>query len=351
MKAAIIHRENGTKVLRTDDIPDPECGPAQVVVRVRNAGICGSDVHGFLDPISTARTEGLIMSHEAAGEIAAVGSDVSGWVVGNRVTVDPQVTCGVCGPCRNGWISICDNKRVTGSSLHGFQQGAMAEYLAVHAKQVCAVPDRLSYAEAAAIEPLANALHVIRRAEPANSDVVVVLGMGPLGLCLLQCLKATGVGTVVATDLADHRLAAARTLGADHTVNVGADDLTTVVRQLTSGSGADIVIEAVGIDVTYWQAIDIVRKRGKIMFFGAVQDTVTMPLLSILHKEITIIGCTGANDETPDAVRLVAERAVDLASIITHRFSLDAAQRAIETMCDPEQHAIKVQVLPQELHA
>jgi threonine dehydrogenase-like Zn-dependent dehydrogenase len=147
-----------------------------------------------------------------------VGRDVTGWTAGDRVTVDPQVACGVCVPCRRGWISICDNKRVTGSSLRGFVQGAMAEYLAVAATQIHRVPLELSYPEAAVVEPLANGLHVVHRSEPRASDVVVVLGAGPLGLCILQCLKAAGVAHVLVTDIADHRLELAARLGADTTV-------------------------------------------------------------------------------------------------------------------------------------
>jgi len=346
MKAAVIHMVDGHKRLQTDELPTPEIGPTGVLVHVSAAGICGSDLHGFLDDEGTSRRPGLVMSHEAAGTVAAVGDAVTRVKVGDRVTVDPQVTCGVCLPCQRGWISICDNKRVTGSSLRGFEQGAMAEYLAVEEKQVFAVPDSMSMEEAAMIEPLSNALHAVNRAGLKLGQTVVILGAGTLGLCMVQGVALSGVTNLIVSDTSDFRLGVAARTGATHTVNPLRDDLQAIVTELTGGLGADVVIESVGIDATYQDAIRIVRKRGRVMFFGAVQDTVTLPLLPILHKEIDIVGCTGANDETVTAIDLVAAGKIDLRPIITHEYALDDAQAAFDVLSDRGADAIKVQVRP-----
>jgi 2-desacetyl-2-hydroxyethyl bacteriochlorophyllide A dehydrogenase len=346
VKAAVIQMIDGHKKLQTEELPTPEIGPTGVLVHVTAAGICGSDLHGFLDDEGTSRRPGLIMSHEAAGIVAAVGNEVTRLSVGDRVTVDPQVTCGVCLPCRRGWISICDNKRVTGSSLRGFEQGAMAEYLAVEEKQVFVIPDSMSMEEAAMIEPLSNALHVVNRAGLQLGQTVVILGAGTLGLCMVQAVALSGVSNVIVSDTSDFRLEVASGTGATKVVNPMRDDLRSVVAEITRGLGADVVIESVGIDATYQDAIQIVRKRGRVMFFGAVQDTVTLPLLPILHKEIDIVGCTGANDETSTAIDLVAAGKIDLRPIITHEYALDEAQSAFDVLSDRTANAIKVQVRP-----
>jgi len=346
MRAAVIRRTESSKVLRVEEAPTPEAGPGQVVVRVRASGICGSDLHGFLDAEGTNRRDGLIMGHETAGDVAAVGEGVTRVRVGDRVTVDPQVVCGVCESCRNGWISICDNKRVTGSSLRGFEQGSMAEFIAVAESQVYALPDSIDYAVGAMIEPLSNAVHLVNRAGIRLGDVVVVVGAGTLGLCILQGVVAAGAGTIIVSDTSSYRLDVARSLGAHLVVNPLERSLRDAVAEATGGRGADVVIESVGIDATYQDTIHIVRKRGRIMFFGAVQPTVTVDLMPILHKEITIVGCTGANDETALAIDLVERGLIDLRPLITQQFPLDQAQEAFDAMADPSVDSIKVQILP-----
>lgn len=347
MKAAVIRHADNAKILSIEDMPTSEPAPGEILVRVRASGICGSDLHGFLDSTGTNRREGLIMGHETAGEVAAVGEGVTRFAVGDRVTVDPQVVCGICEPCSKGWISICDNKRVTGSSLRGFEHGSMGEYLAVAEGQAYAIPDDLDFDIAAMIEPLSNAAHVVNRADVKLGDTVVIVGAGTLGLCMLQCVVAAGASKIIVSDTSPLRLEVARTLGAHIVVNPTEENLRTVVAESTSGRGADIVIESVGIDITYQDTIHLVRKRGKIMFFGAVQPTVTVDLMPILHKEITILGCTGANEEEMQiAINLVRTGVVNLRPLITHQFTLADADKAFRTLTDPAAGSIKVQVLP-----
>lgn len=346
MRAAVIRRESDRKVLKTEDLPDPVPGEHDVLVRVRASGICGSDLHGFVDAEGTARREGLIMGHEGAGEVAAVGDAVTRVAVGDRVTIDPQVSCGACGPCSKGWISICDHKRVVGSSLRGFEQGTMAELASVHERQVFGLPDTVTFAQGAMIEPLSNALHLVNRTGILLGDTVVIFGAGTLGLCILQGAKLAGAGRIVVSDTSAFRLQVAKQLGADVILNPIEKSVRDEVRALTAGEGADVAIESVGIDATYQEAIHTVRKRGKVMFFGAVQDTVTVDLLPILHKEITILGCTGANDETQIAIDMVAAGRINVDALLTHQFDLQHAQEAFDTLTVPSNNSIKVQVVP-----
>lgn len=346
MKAAVIESDGTRKRLRTKDVERPSIGPDDVLLRVRRAGICGSDLHGFLDPDDASRSHGLIMGHEISGEIAAVGPHVEGLAEGQRVTVDPQVRCGECAACRQGWISICEKKQGLGSSRRGFVHGGFAEYVSVRGEQIITIPEQVSIEQAALVEPLGNGVHVRHRADPSAGDLVVVLGAGTLGLSIIGAFRAAGVTSIIATDLSDDKLRVAASVGAKHTVNGGDGDLAGLVDQLSDGKGADIVVEAVGLTATYREAIQVVRRRGKVMFFGAVVPTIDLELIPILHKELTLIGCTGANEEWAEAVHLIARGVVDPAPLITHEFALERAQEAMDTLADPASGAIKVLLCP-----
>jgi 2-desacetyl-2-hydroxyethyl bacteriochlorophyllide A dehydrogenase len=343
MKAAVIQQRD-RKVLVYEDAPKPVPGEGEALVRVRAVGICGSDVHGFFDQESVARVPGLIMGHEAAGEVVEVSVGVSGLRVGDRVAVDPQVVCGSCESCRRAWPTVCSNKRIIGSALRGFLHGAMADYVAVPASQLYRLPAEVSFEAGALVEPFSNALHVLNRVHLDLGDTVVVLGTGTLGLCLVQAAKLAGAGRVVATDVSPFRLRKALEVGAD-VVWHGGPDATARLLELTDGRGADVVIEAVGIESTYRQAIDMVRRRGSIMFFGAITQCVKQ-LLPILHKELTLIGCTGAAQESATAVELMASGRVATDALVTHRFPLSEAQTAFDLLAEPGSEAIKVMLIP-----
>lgn len=346
MRAAVIESNGSAKHMRTKEVDSPSIGPGDVLLRVRRAGICGSDLHGLLDHQDTSRASGLIMGHEITGDIVAVGAGVEGLAEGDRVAVDPQVRCGRCTACQRGWISICENKQGLGSSRRGVVHGGFAEYVRVGHEQIVPVPPEVSVEQAALIEPLGNGVHVRHRADPSPDDVVVVLGAGPLGLSIIQAFRAAGVTRLVATDLSDDKLSVAADLGASHTANGATGDLAGLVDELSHGAGADIVVEAVGVSATYQQAIEVARRRGTVMFFGSAVPTVELALIPILHKELSLIGCTGANDEWAEAVDLVARGVIDPTPLITHEFPLEQAQEAMDTLADPASGAIKVLLCP-----
>ena len=329
MNASVI--EGSPKKLVYKKVPVPSYGPDQVLVNVKYAGICGSDVHGFLDPDSKGRVPGLIMGHECSGVIAGVGEQVKGFQVGDRVAVDPQFRCGHCYYCSHGWYNICAENKIIGSALRGF----------VSDKQGVKLPENLSLKEASMVEPLGNAVHMTHRADIQVGDTVVVIGAGTLGLCMMQAAKVAGAGKIIISDLADFRLATAKNLGADITVGSGRN-LQEVVLEETNGVGADVVVEAVGVEATYRQAIALVRKRGTIVFFGAVTDHIDIPLMPILHKEINIVGSTGFDCETQMTIDMMASKRIDVSPIITHVYPLSRAQEAVDMMTSPGNTAIKV---------
>lgn len=344
MKAAVIAQGHSFEI---KDVSVPEISSTEVLVRVKAVGICGSDVGGFFAEVPKSRIPGLIMGHEGSGVVEKVGSAVKHVVPGDRIAIDPQIYCGTCYACRHGWTSICESKKVTGSSLRGFVNGLLAEYAVINGYQAFKIPETLSFIDAAMIEPVSNAVHVANRINPNLGDFTVVIGAGALGLSIIQTLRLKGVGKIVVLDVSDFRLQRARELGADFVVNTVTEDPVAIINGLTGSVGADFVIESAGLAVTYRMAIRLARKRGTIVAFGALVDQVDLELLPILHKEITILGSTGANaPEIAYAIELLAKGSINVGPIITHRFLLDDTQKALYLFKDPAANPIKVMVEP-----
>src|SRR5437870_5260098 len=246
--------------LEIADLPEPTPGPGEVLVRVAACGICGSDVHGY-DGSSGRRIPPIVMGHEAAGRIAAVGAGVKGFATGDRVTFDSTIYCGVCGPCRRGEVNLCDNRQVLGVSCADYRRaGAFAEYVAVPSRIVYRLPDSLSFPEAAMLEAVSVALHAVSLAEIVSDYTALVVGAGMIGLLSLQALRAVGCSRVLVADLDPSRLKLAEQLGAAEVLNAGDPDLMQQILQVSGGGGVDIAIEAVGRNETVGTAIGSVRK-------------------------------------------------------------------------------------------
>src|SRR6266850_170020 len=225
------------KHLEIAELPEPTPGPGEVLVRVAACGICGSDVHGY-DGSSGRRIPPIVMGHEAAGRIAAVGSDVKGFAEGDRVTFDSTIYCGACGPCRRGEVNLCDNRQVLGVSCSDYRRaGAFAEYVVVPARIVYRLPDNLSFAEAALLEAAAVALHAVSLTPVAPDGNVVVVGAGMIGLLILQALRAAGCKRVLVADIDKSRLNLAEYFGATETLWTSDPDFMDQILQFSGGVG------------------------------------------------------------------------------------------------------------------
>lgn len=341
MKAAVI-RDNPRRI-SIEDMPVPEYGDDEALVQVKAVGLCGSDVHGFLDEKSRGRVAGLVMGHEPSGVVAAVGRNVSSFKKGDRVVIDPQFSCEECYACKHAWYNICENGGIIGSSLRGFRNGAMAEYVVVPGKNLHRLPDELSFEEGALIEPIANAVHAVNRVGISIGDNVAVMGAGTIGLCMIQAAKAAGAGKVAAIDVSDFHLDMAKKLGADYLVNSRDADPIEEVKKLFGGIGADVAIEAVGIGETYRQACLMTRKRGRIVFFGAAKETASeFWLYPILHRELNLFGCTGFDVETDIALEMIRAGKLSVKPLITHKFSILDTGKAIDTAVKDSASVLKV---------
>ncbi len=331
MKALVL-AEYGRFVL--EDRPVPQPGPGEVLVRVRACAICGSDVHG-LDGRTGRRIPPIVMGHEAAGEIAAVGNPAEGsvgtaaWRPGDRVTFDSTIYCGACEPCRQGRINLCDHRRVLGVSCAEYRQdGAFAEYVVVPARILHRLPDAVSFVQAALVEPLAVALHAVRRAPLRPGDAVAVVGAGMIGLLLIQLLRDAGCRRILAVDLDPGRLEKARRAGATDTIQAkgsgtdpangtaDASDPAEEIRRRTGG-GVHAAFDAVGLPASLATSVASLRKGGTLVLVGNLSPEVPLPLQAVVTRELSLLGSCASAGEYPDCLERIASGRVDVTLLLS----------------------------------
>ena len=303
--------------LEFTDSPDPVPAEGEVLLRIRACGICGSDIHGW-DGSSGRRRPPLIMGHEAAGEIVSLGPGVEHWRIGDRVTFDSTISCGVCGCCREGQVNLCENRRVVGVAPAEYRQhGAFAEFLALPARILYALPDALPFARAAMIEPVSIAVHAVQRIRIASTDTAVVVGAGMIGLFVIQALRWAGAQRIVAVDLAENRLALARELGATHALKSDACDVAGEVARLTGGRGADCAFEVVGIGATLDLTLATLRRGGAAVLVGNLSAKTDFPLQAVVTREITLHGSCASAGEYPLCLDLISRGVIRVEPMIS----------------------------------
>jgi len=342
MKALLL---TAPSVLELTDFAEPEIGPGEVLVRVRACGICGSDIHGW-DGSSGRRQPPLIMGHEASGEIARVGPQVTRWRAGDRVTFDSTIYCGECAFCRSGQVNLCDNRRVVGVSPREYKQhGAFAEFVALPERILYRLPDTIAFPQAAMIEPVSIAIHAVRRLMPnagkqpgvrrselGGAASAVVVGSGMIGLLVIQALRWAGMETVIAVDLEEKRLAVARELGATHTFNSASADVPAEVAKLTAGRGADYAFEVVGISPTLNLAIASLRRGGSAVLVGNLAAKTDFPMQAVVTKELTLYGTCGSAGEYPLCLELIANGTIRVEPMMTAVAPLDEGKAWFERL-------------------
>ena len=336
---ALVYEGAWQMPLRQIEPPVPR--PDDVVVAVQAAGVCGSDVHGFMGTTGR-RTPGIVMGHEFTGTIARVGDVVTDYHVGDRVIVQPLHTCGVCSMCRAGRANVCLNRTLIGMTYHG----AYAEAVRVPQDQVYRLPDNLSWEQGALAEPLAVALHAVNLTPLSLMASVVIVGAGTIGLLALLAARLKGAGTVVVTDRSAHRLERAQQLGADIVVNVAEQDPVAAVHAVTDGAGADAAIEAVGISATVQQALAVTRIGGHVTWIGNSAPEVTLNMQQVVTREITIRGAYGFNDEFAHAIEVLRMGRIDVTPLIEKIAPLEAGPQLVHDLATGTLDAVKVILKP-----
>ena len=343
MKALLLSEYRRLELV---DLPRPEIGADDVLVRVAACGVCGSDVHGY-DGSTGRRVPPIVMGHEAAGIVEATGAAVTRFEPGDRVTFDSTIFCGECDYCRAGRSNLCDRREVLGVSCGEYRrQGAFAELVAVPERVMHALPDAVPLEHAALIEAVAVAVHAVRLAPLAEDDDVVVVGAGLIGLLVVQALRNAHCGRVLAVDVADERLALAQRLGAAATFNAGAGDVVDRVIHATGGRGAAVALEVVGTTATIDTAVRSVRKGGAVTLIGNLSPRAEIPLQMIVNREITLRGSCASNGEYPECMEMMARGDIDVRPLISACVPLAEAPHWFERLHAREPGLMKVVITP-----
>ena len=300
-------------------VPVPEPGPDQVLVRIKRIGICGSDIHvnhGTHPYTSYPVTQG----HEVSGQIVKLGEYVKDLEAGQKVTIEPQIFCGRCYPCLHGKYNLCEKLKVM-----GFQTtGTASEYFAVDASKVTPIPESMSYSDGAMLEPLAVTVHAAKRFPDLKGARAVVLGCGPIGILLIQSLKALGAKEILATDISDWRLELAAKLGADRTVNTLKEDYREALLSAFGPDRADVVYECAGTDITMDQAIQNARKGSTIILVAVFGKRAGVDLAKLNDSELDLnTSMMYRHEDYVDAIRLVSEGKIRLRPLQSAHFAFE----------------------------
>ncbi|MEZ0487243.1 galactitol-1-phosphate 5-dehydrogenase [Fibrella aquatica] len=343
MKALVLTEYNHFEL---QDVADPKPGPTDVLIRVQAVGICGSDVHG-MDGSTGRRLPPIVMGHEASGIIAEIGDDVREWAVGDRVTFDSTVYKLDDWYSRRGMYNLSDGREVVGVSTPQFHRnGAFAEFVTVPQHILYAIPEGVSFTQAALVEPVAVALHALSLTPIQVNDSAVVVGAGMIGLFVIQALKLAGCGQIIAIDLDDDRLDLAQKLGATHALRADADNVPGQVQALTHGRGADVAFEVVGIAPTVQTAISCVRKGATITLVGNLSPTIEIPLQAIVTQQLRLQGSCAINGEYEAALSLISSGKINVEAILSAEAPLTEGANWFNRLQAKEKGLIKVVLKP-----
>jgi L-iditol 2-dehydrogenase len=332
--------------LEIADMPTPSPGPGELLIRVRACGICGSDIHGY-DGSTGRRIPPLVMGHEAAGSVAAVGAGVTGFREGDRVTFDSTVYCGACFFCRRGDINLCDNRQVLGVSCGDYRRhGAFAEYVAAPARICYHLPDALPFEHAAMIEAVSVAVHATNLTPIRLGDSAVVVGAGMIGLLAIQALKRAGCGRIIAVDLEANRLSLAMQLGATDTVNAREQDPVEFVRARTDGRGADVALEVVGATDPVKTAVAALRKGGALTLVGNLSPQIDFPLQAVVTRQIHVTGSCASCGEYPQCIEMLSDGAIQVEPLISAKAPLTDGVEWFRRLYAREGNLMKVILQP-----
>jgi 2-desacetyl-2-hydroxyethyl bacteriochlorophyllide A dehydrogenase len=333
MKAVIVERPG---VVRVEQVPEPVCGPADVVVKVGACGICGTDIH-IIDGEFPPTTYPIVPGHEFGGTVVAVGSEVSGTRPGDRVGVDPTLNCGACYFCQRGQGNLCERWNAVGVGSH---PGGFAECVAVPARTVYPLPTGMDDKAAALIEPVACVVHGFHLLQPRPGDTFLIYGAGPMGLQNAQVARFTGASVVAIIDINPKRLEIARSFGFE-VVGASFDEVRHVAPR-----GFDHVIEATGKTKVAESAIEAVIRRGKLLLFGVCPpgEKAAYDAFAIYNREITILGTMAILNSYGPAIDLLAAGAVDTDRMVTHTFPIDRFDEAVALVRRGD--GLKVQIDP-----
>jgi L-iditol 2-dehydrogenase len=332
--------------LSYEEVPMPEVGTDEVLIRVKACGICGSDVHG-MDGSTGRRQPPVIMGHEAAGVIDRVGSQVTDWKVGDKVTFDSTVTTKPDFFSQKGLSNLSDNRKVLGVSCGDYRQnGAFAEFVAVPQSILYKMPEGLSFEHAAMTEPVSVAFHAVDMMPLSINDTALVVGSGMIGLLVIQALRVKGCGNIIAVDLDENKLSLAKQLGADYGLLANDPEIVSKIKNLSSGRGADLAFEVVGITPTVKLSIEGVRKGGSVSLVGNLSPSIELPLQSVVTRQIKLFGSCASAGEYPACLEMLQRGKIQVDPFISAVAPLSEGADWFNRLYNKEDGLVKVILKP-----
>ncbi|MGQ7889739.1 NAD(P)-dependent alcohol dehydrogenase [Paenibacillus sp. WC2504] len=346
MKAAVMTKP-GTIVM--EERPVPQVDANEVLVKVMAVGVCGSDVHYFENGrIGRYVVEKpIILGHECAGIIVAAGASVTNVSLGDRVAIEPGVTCGHCQACKEGRYNLCPDVQFLATPP---VDGAFVQYMKIRADMVFAIPEHLTFEAAALNEPFSVGIHAAKRCNLQPGSTVAIMGMGPVGLMAVAAAKSFGASRIIVTDLEQVRLEAAKRLGATDVINVKEEDAVQRIKEMTDGVGADAAWETAGNPRALQSALYSLRRGGKLVIVGLpAQDEIPLNVPFIADNEIDIYGVFRYANTYPTGIKFLAGGGIDTKALITDRYPLEQTQDALERAIHNKSGSLKVMVYPNEI--
>ena len=335
MKQAVL---TSPETITFSEIEKPVIKPNEILMKVKNIGICGSDIHAYYGK-HPFMSFPIRLGHEMSGEVVEVGSEVKGIEIGELVTAMPQTFCHECEPCKNGRYNICDTLEVIGCQT----PGAACEYFNVDAALIKKIPEGMSAELAATIEPAAVGVHAVRRAGSVKGMNVVVMGAGTIGNVTAQAAMAEGAKSVLITDFSDYRLELAKNCGIPHAANTGKVTMQDAIKEAFGGEGADIFFECVGIGATVNQAIECSKKGHDIVIVGVYVTNPQINMACVQDREFRLIGSLMYVDKDfQDTIDYMAAGKINMKPLVSKVFKFDEYQDAFKYIENNKDESLKI---------
>lgn len=338
MKASVCYKKND---LRTEDLPTPEISDNEVLIKMLACGLCGTDIQKIRGDSVTKPT---VLGHEVVGQIVKKGKNINNYQLGDRVITAIHVPCFTCHYCNKGHYTICEQFRT-----NNIDPGGFAEFIRIpelHLKHLThKVSDNVTDEEATLIEPIACCLHGLKQADIRPDDSVLIMGAGTIGILHAQLAKIKGANKVIVSDMSEYKLQKALKVGCDYAINITEKDIISEVNQITNGQGVDVIVIAAGVSSLVSDAVNMVRRAGRIIVFSGFDKNklVTLDASRFFKDEISIIGTYSVTPyEFPEVLDLLEKRKLNTDEMITHVFPLDKLSEAIDLSTDPKQSVLKV---------
>jgi L-iditol 2-dehydrogenase len=340
IKAAYL---DGARNLVISTADRPEIKSDEALVKVKSVGICGSDVMYYRTGGTKKRpiTAPYILGHEVSGIVEDKGSEVKNLNIGDRVAVEPGITCGKCQYCKSGRYNLCKDVKFLATPPI---DGALVGYISHKADLLYPLPDKISFDEGALIEPSSVAFYAVMKSGLKTARSSIILGAGPIGLLVFKMAKILGSFPICVVDVDDNRLSLAKKLGADFTINVRDKDIVKAVYDYGFDNGNDVVFECTGVENVISSSVFLVKKGGHLSMVGIFDGTAPIRTKEIIDREITITGTYRFSNTFPDVISLMERGMLEVRSLITHSFSLDEAAKAFDIADKRSENCVKIMV-------